>query len=267
MKKVIRRNVFETNSSSTHSLTIKKQKLLKTIDKDASFEIRSPLRKTVWLLGIIDNAQKRYDDTLYFYFDDEISNQILQSIIELVKSEPTLYQTLNSKYKGDILNNANIFELHDEIIDLGYPHLATGKDFTYLTNYDTLKFLNRFKDILINSYSEIKKTSIEKAKEDIVAEAFNIDKNQNKKQLQDCISCKSKINCYRYFKHKSIEECNCGFQSPEKILNALNKFNINTNSTNEELIKGAKKFLSKRFKIVGLEYYGGYKKLNNKTIY
>lgn len=259
MKKVIRRNVFETNSSSTHSLTIKKQKLFKTIDKDASFEIRSPLRKTVWLLGLIDNAQKKYNDTLYFYFDDEISNQILQSIIELVKSEPTLYQTLNNKYNNDILNNANIFELHDKIIDLGYPHLATGKDFTYLTSYDTLKFLNRFKDILIKAYAKIKKTTIDEAKKEITIEAF-------KDSPKDCQNC-NKISCIRYFKYKSIVECNCGFDNCSKILNSLATFNIKITSTDEELIKGAKKFLSKKFKIVGLEYYEGYKKLNDKTIH
>ena len=59
MKRVIRRGVFETNSSSSHSLTLKRIKGTpkNEIDEDASFEIRSPLAKTIQMLGLIQTQK------------------------------------------------------------------------------------------------------------------------------------------------------------------------------------------------------------------
>ena len=62
MKRVIRKCVFETNSSSSHSLTIKKVEGAPSpkVDSDVSFEIRSPLAKTVQLIGLADNAERDF---------------------------------------------------------------------------------------------------------------------------------------------------------------------------------------------------------------
>ena len=71
MKTVIRKGVFETNSSSTHSLSLQKV-TNKEIDNDASFEIRSPLAKAVTMLGLIDNAEDEFRRP--FYIKDEFND-------------------------------------------------------------------------------------------------------------------------------------------------------------------------------------------------
>ena len=50
----IRKNTFETNSSSTHSFMI--VDTTKQGKKDCAFELVSPLAKLVWFLGVVDNA-------------------------------------------------------------------------------------------------------------------------------------------------------------------------------------------------------------------
>ncbi len=64
MKRVIREGVFETNSSSTHSVVFKKKTVDKA-DKDSSYELHSPLAKTLFLIGLINKAEQysySYDD-------------------------------------------------------------------------------------------------------------------------------------------------------------------------------------------------------------
>ena len=55
MKKVIREGVFETNSSSTHSVVFKKKKN-DLPDNDASYELHSPFAKTMFLIGLYNHA-------------------------------------------------------------------------------------------------------------------------------------------------------------------------------------------------------------------
>ena len=55
MKTVIRKGVFETNSSSTHTLTIVKQG--EKCETDVSFEICSPTAKLFMIFGFVENAE------------------------------------------------------------------------------------------------------------------------------------------------------------------------------------------------------------------
>ena len=57
MKRVIREGVFETNSSSTHSVVFKR-KTSNEVDKDSSYEIHTPLAKTLFLIGLITYVRK-----------------------------------------------------------------------------------------------------------------------------------------------------------------------------------------------------------------
>ena len=56
MKKVIREGVFETNSSSTHSVSFKR-KTQKTANKDSSYELHSPLSKILFFIGLCNHAE------------------------------------------------------------------------------------------------------------------------------------------------------------------------------------------------------------------
>lgn len=301
MKKVIRHSVFETNSSSTHSLSIKKcSPLTNKPEKDCSFEIRSPLCKVVWLWGLIDNAQEEYDEKVYYYLHDELILKIKISILEEIEKDlPDIYQKLNEKYNNDIINNSELFELHDYIIELGHEDYSFGIDYDYLDDYEELKFLNRFKQFLITTYAEIENISTEQATENVIQEAFELKRIEEKKflnpktrdkmvkhalkvdehfkevyekhqdksneeivniflkeqQEQFFNSNQGKVSCCRYFENGILNECHCGFEDCNNISNALAKFDILSTSSDEELIEGAKKFLSDKYKVVGEEDY------------
>ena len=57
MKRVIREGVFETNSSSTHSVVLKRKES-NAPDKDSSYEIHTPFAKTMFLIGLITYVRK-----------------------------------------------------------------------------------------------------------------------------------------------------------------------------------------------------------------
>lgn len=259
MKKVIRHNVFETNSSSTHSLSIKKcNPLDKKVEPDCTFEIRSPLCKVVWLMGLIDNAQEEYNEKVYYHLDEEMEKEIIASIIEDIETDKMeLLELLNQKYNNDILNNAEIFELHKYIIELGYPEYANGRDYDYLDDYDTLKFLNNLKSVLIEAYAEIEKIPIQKAKENVMKEAFGC-----KNPSED-----SKVSCCHYFENGVLGECNCGYEDCSWVSCLVAEFDMKETSSKDELIKGAKKFLSNKYKVVGIEDYQRRYRIHTEIIY
>ena len=184
MKKVIRQNVFETNSSSTHSLTIKRNDISQEIDKNSSFEIRSPIAKVVWLLGHIDSAESQFEYQLKEEKnngnDIRIKKEIIKDIQEYM---PELIQELNDQYAGDILANADTIDLHDKLIDMGCAVFSYGSGYNYLNTYEDVCFLRRLKEALINTYAEIENISIDQAMENIKHEAFGLSRDQRDKFL------------------------------------------------------------------------------------
>lgn len=93
MKRVVREGVFETNSSSTHSVVFKKKKG-NAPDKDASYELHSPFAKTMFLIGICNQAD-RYTD---YDFDNETTHTIEVVNEETWDIEEQTITTLS--YKG-----------------------------------------------------------------------------------------------------------------------------------------------------------------------
>ena len=93
MKRVIREGVFETNSSSTHSVVFKKKKG-NAPDKDASYELHSPFAKTMFLIGIYSQAERYTDND----FDTETTHTIEVVNEETWELEQKTITTLS--YKG-----------------------------------------------------------------------------------------------------------------------------------------------------------------------
>ncbi len=88
MKKIIREGVFETNSSSSHSVVLKKKEN-DNVDEDASYEIRTPLAKTLFLIGLYTSIKEDscYDeDDEYAHYEIE-SEDVLIKFIKLVIEE------------------------------------------------------------------------------------------------------------------------------------------------------------------------------------
>ena len=66
MKRVIREGVFETNSSSTHTVSFVKKEG-DGADKDSSYELHSAFAKMMFLIGLCENAA-----TMPVYFEEDI---------------------------------------------------------------------------------------------------------------------------------------------------------------------------------------------------
>lgn len=70
MKKVIRYGVFETNSSSTHSLSlVKKGDKPDEYKRPVCFQVKSRVAKVALILGLIDNAEEQFQNK-WKYIDD-----------------------------------------------------------------------------------------------------------------------------------------------------------------------------------------------------
>lgn len=184
MKKVIRNNVFETNSSSTHSLTISRCINFNKMCEDCSFEIRSNLAKVVWLLGHIDNAVElaNYDleNEKEEYNDILIKSAIVNELNDIF---PEVVEQLKEKFGKDFVNTIDLIELHNKLIDMGYLPFSYGTTDNYLYKYDDILFLKRVRGALIEAYCEVEKLSKGQALKNIKHEAFGLSKEQEEKFL------------------------------------------------------------------------------------
>lgn len=255
---VVRYRVFETNSSSTHSLCIKKCTLNKKADNNASFEIRSIPAKIVWFRGLLLNALNEFDNKKQCEYTKEIDQKVKTALLNIAKEElPDLYEKIFNYFSKEVIDEMNAFALQRFIISLDYKQILDTRSYdmkvnavcNYLLEEDArLRFLSEFSNILIDAYMEIENISNKKA-------LSNINKES-----------RGKIGFCPYFEEGALQECYCGFEDSKALLSQLWQFNIDQNSTQEELLEGAKKFLSKDYKIVAEELHGD-KKIGKGTIY
>lgn len=185
MKTVIRRGVFETNSSSTHSLSLKQMKKAdaKSIDKEASFEIRSPLAKAVTLLGLIDNAESEFARQYYIrdeysekadYVKKETLNRIREinpSLLENVELENiSSYDILQILMKMDNLEN---FYNVSDFEDFGdYYDKRSEFEYFFYDDFQEKITLQKVKKFIFEEYAKIVNKPYDEAKEEIDFEAF-----------------------------------------------------------------------------------------------
>lgn len=175
MKRVIRKGVFETNSSSTHSFTLKKMED-KTKD-NCSFELVSSLAKTVWLMGVIDNANKEYSEAYSRITNKDLKSEYRKRIINTILELDS--QTLDeiTKEYGDI-KKAKVFTLINimqdylpyEDITLYFPYYG---DLGFVVNQISYQErLLKYKEIVLETYCELENLTKEEALEKIYYEAY-----------------------------------------------------------------------------------------------
>ena len=132
MKRVIRRGVFETNSSSSHSLSlVRVERNSSKVKKDVSFEIRSRVAKAVFILGLIDNADDGYMHYWDILEDNEEAEEERQKIIKrLYKSKDEGIEKIKEEY-GDVekLSFYNLIEAIEEHCHDKYPILGKVKNY------------------------------------------------------------------------------------------------------------------------------------------
>ena len=207
MKTVIRKGVFETNSSSTHSLSLKKVKNPESseIDKEASFEIRSPLAKTVLMLGLIDNADDEFHRSLNMkdeYYDNSeiVRNKTINKIKEINPSaldgidttDISSYDIANILLKLDDIDELYVYDekKHKEIEDEFFED-KVNFDLYFADDIQYKKLLLKAKSILIEEYAKIVNKPYDKAKEEIDFEAFAY--IELKEALEDEQNAKEKV--------------------------------------------------------------------------
>lgn len=231
MKTVIRKGVFETNSSSTHAISIKKSKDME-ISKDTSFEVRSNLAKMVQLFGLINNAEydcvsddpkfkvpKKlvYPREMVLKFKEilidtysEITNQTREQALEQIE-----FEAFSDTYLRGILNNKE--KLNEYKLD----NFSFGVAFEESESNDIVEF----------------------------AKKYYVEDCERVKELTD-----GQIRCDCYFNQGCLNVCDCGMENYIKIQKSLN---IDDNDTETELKQKALDFLNEETRFVAQEYWNG----------
>lgn len=247
MKIVVRKGVFETNSSSTHSLSIKKvdKDSPNKIDDEASFEIRSPLAKIVLLYGLMENAEEQLSISGNMLDNNEsnIDEAKVKIIAKIKRLAPELLNGVNEQqisscelanivYKLDSLEEFKCFFNEEDYMVSNYFDI----------DIESKRQLNIFKTIVFDEYCKMTGKSSEEAQREIDKEAFG-----------NCPDDEKCYSCHRYFCNGSLDECNCGFESYYDICYQLK---IESTTSKEQLRTIAKQFLSDECKIVARECLG-----------
>lgn len=274
MKIVIRNNVFETNSSSTHSFTIASKKdrdkninKLEEIKKElenlkdenskesfvmseklkekskelkASFKIKSPLAKLVWLKGLIDNASEKSNNIFILPHDfNEDEYYPLQSkIFERVKKIKTIpkeefesiaywIEEYESRQLEELLELLYTYDQDYENLDKEFPIFHKMTDYNKLYKSEVLEFY----DLLKKEYSKIENIPLKNVDEKVLLEGNktvyyeNILKDEAnlKENVEELLKddyyfnefakkYKDKVNAFKNYvkiEHKkNCEECN-----------------------------------------------------------
>lgn len=182
MKTVIRKGVFETNSSSTHSLSLKKVDNDK-MDKEASFEIRSPLAKAVTMLGLIDNAEDEYARQYYLRdeYDDRADRVKKETLDRIKEINSTLLENVDLEdiSSFDILkilmkiDNLENFYNEDDFEDyMEYYDKNCEYEYFFYDDMQERKIILRVKSLIFEEYAKIINKPYKEAKEEIDFEAF-----------------------------------------------------------------------------------------------
>ncbi len=200
MKRTIRRGVFETNSSSSHSLTIKKMSKdeKNIVDENASFEIRSPLAKTVQMLGLIENAENDYYYYIYYLDqDEEEENNVRESIVNRIrKINPSALNGYDVD-KISYYDIADIFlKLYGENADLyDFFEESEGPYSLAFTVYNRNRaVVRRFATALLEELAKLMNITVAQASWEIEQEAFG--NSDIRKILMDESTAEAKLQEY-----------------------------------------------------------------------
>lgn len=245
MKISIRQGVFETNSSSTHSLTIASAE---NFGGNYSFKLTHPLEKIIWLLAVMEECEDMYQARLKW--TDKTQEELKQDLIERAKKlfpdcdKHTYYYQLDINAFGKDLESGNV----DTEDLLNFLMEIDDEYYIYINEeYKSLKWkaprgtMLWFKQEIIKEYCNMENISQEEMWE-------RVRKEYNKKYNHEvCSKCNMSFSCTRFFYEGSIDDCNCGYGNYTELYNNMNCFLRNG---------GVKEFLSEGIAIYGNESWG-----------
>ncbi len=226
MKTVIRKSVFETNSSSTHSLSLGKV-TSNEVDNNASFEIRTKEAKIALLFGLIENAELECDERKKKY---NTSREIVLKFKDAVIYE---YCALTGYTKDQALLQIDYEEFSNTYLRDILKDEKTAKEKLKKYLEENEDFKDRFKRCKGVDIVEFAK------------DYFELDFMEFK------AIARGKYRCDKYFENGCLNDCYCGFESYARISKQLDLANSN-------IQEKAKAFLNDDCKIIAKEYWNGF---------
>lgn len=304
MKRVIRKGIFETNSSSTHSLSLVRGN--EKVNGNISFEIKSRIAKTTFILGLIDNAEENFQKRFEYLEDYKKIKEEKKRLIDYLKEYDSDYEEVKEKY-GNLMS-LDFTKVLDIIREICVPEeknsiaLEIEDPSIYVIVYDYL--VNRdkalmFKEALIKTFCEEENVSEKEGMDKLYYEEYkngflekillysdnkeeelkefmekgygfdfkiNYARSENKNlvefandYLKDSVARsikehEGKFYCTRYFKEGALDECECGFENFEKI---IEKFKLEEINDCDAMREFCKKILSNEYKFEAIEKYCG----------
>lgn len=224
MKTVIRKGVFETNSSSTHALAIVRGDEKAPEDMEVSFEVCSAVAKVFMIFGFIENAEysceggkRGWPRKLMLRFKDAALAALAERLGITVKEalEEVECEAFGERAIKDALGD------EEKLRRVLKEHRGFAAEFKASKEKDIAAFAERYYQ------SEL--------------ERF--------KTMKDGKYC-----CDAYFCNGCLIDCYCGFESFGLM---VDQFGLDRYDTDESLLEKAREFLSDDVRILCEEMNAG----------
>lgn len=230
MKRVIRKSVFETNSSSTHSLAFGKY-----CPNEYDWQIDDIEGKFKLALDLIDHAL--YEDYGWRdnYYTDDVEIAISQLDKYLKDNYGEFYNELIAKF-GTFIKisfRSILYELKESNIEIPQSIIKNKHIKALCDNFDEeSELVLRFRNKLIDEYLKITKKD---TKEEKAKYVYNEPDGNG-------------FSCYNWFDEGPLFECNCGLHDIYEIYDKLV-----TCKSEAEMEKRAKEIFTKEYCFFGKE--------------
>lgn len=271
MKRVIRQSVFETNSSSTHSIVYKRKNKEDKILKCSGIrrEFNSNLDKLLFVLSLLNHArldgekhEKRMENYLLEFFggEDALRVDLIDTVVSLLdcsivniklRIEDNIYYKQNNKYveecDGSIKAEYSLDEVKLKLNKYGNMDL-------YVSILNQINFvdesfgvdLSKYEDFCMNTphymgfdienYKEylVKEKKFRKILFETYCKVENKTIDDLDKELTKMWSYNENFTCEHLFCDGPLKECYCGFEGYGELFGRLG---ICGYRSNEEFLK------------------------------
>lgn len=232
MKRVVRRGVFETNSSSTHSLSFGTWCPF----DDCDWYIDSVDGKFDIALDLIDHAL--YEDTGWRdnYYEEDIEWAISKLEGYLKENHGVFFNELVKKFGEfkDIPIRTILYELEECEIQMPDFILENEHMKNLCESYDCRgELLLRFRKKLVEEYLKIKKKNTKEEREKYVYPEPD----------------GHGFACNNWFSEGALYGCNCGLENISEVYDKI----VNYAFTDEQIAKRVKEFFSEDYFFSGKE--------------
>lgn len=156
MARVIRQSIFETNSSSSHALSIKSIDEAKA-DSKRTFVITDPLPKLVWFFCVTTECENNYKGKIGWYSGGKPLDEIRREITEIVRDRHAQANGNDSWYFDATefdFDNWTADEMDNLILLLYDDHEEFGEPLQVIRVAETRESVHKLKQDLIRAYSE-----------------------------------------------------------------------------------------------------------------